>query len=100
MNSIKEKLLDELMEHISQLQGRGLKSRMDEMNEMKMKEKMPEDMGSMMHQPKGVSVEKVELMGKPEKELELGSKPGSDKSMDDMSPEEMEELMEYYKNHK
>lgn len=117
-SGLKQKILDEIMEHIGSSQGNDLKSLLD-------KSKMPQDMmegspkeeamespmdekAEMMGKPKGLSVEKVSIMGKPEdskmnplsgKSDDLAdelTKP-DDMSMkgddDELSDDELEELL-------
>lgn len=112
MYSMKEKLLNEILEHLSKSQGMDLKGLMDE---ERMPKKNPlasgEDMAmedDMMPdgKPKGISVEKVSLMAKPKDPMMKDPMEAtSDESMDDamkaeampgeeeMSDDELEELL-------
>jgi len=58
MNRLKVKLLDELMDHLSDSQGSDLKGLMDE-SKNPMENEMGED-----GKPKGLKIESVEIMGK------------------------------------
>ncbi len=88
MNSLKLKLIEELLEHLSGSQGNELKSMLDEL-------KIPKDL----------SVQKVEIKGDPSKESldeELKS-PMSDSNSElpkvdekEMSEDELEELLKSY----
>ncbi len=102
MNQLKIKLLEEAMDHLSRLQASDLKSKVDEMKQESMPsdvgaEEMPmDDMG--MKKPKGLSIQKVEVMGKPKvtgsDEMEAMSADGDDMSGDEeMTDDELDELL-------
>lgn len=117
MNPIKMKLLDELLGHLNSSQGKDLKDLIDQMKMKEMKEKpmdeamespeeqmMEDKLGTEMHaKPKGISVEKVSIMGKPkmdsnEKEdMAIDdapeSMPGKMSDHEEMSDDELEELL-------
>jgi hypothetical protein len=61
MNALKLKILNELMDHLGESQGGDLKSLLDE-------SKKPKEM-EIEGDPKGLKVESVEIMGKPEDEV-------------------------------
>lgn len=111
MNPMKQKILQEIMEAMSAHQGMSLKSRMDSMK--KPMGGMPgmadveahEDPAEMMeddHSPKGISMEKVELMGKKDPdEMSMEDPMGMGMDQDpEMSDEDLKELMQYYMSHK
>lgn len=61
MDRLKDKVLEELMTHLSDAQGMDLKALLDE-------SKMPQEMAQPMAEdgdPKGIKIESVEVMGKP-----------------------------------
>lgn len=117
MDSMKMKLLDELLSHLADSQGDDMKS------SMAMKPMMDGKMGGMMDKPedpmekempmddddmsgKGVSVEKVSLMGKPgfNDKADMAMKamgkpgdegmPGMEPDGDEMSEDDLKELLE------
>jgi hypothetical protein len=114
MNALKQKILDELMEHLSNAQGGELKSLLDESKKPEMGiEGMPGE------KPKGLKIESVEVMGKPKmgaddkikQAIEDASSPkkedpmsmgdeGSEASKmpgeEEMSDEELQELIKKY----
>ena len=84
MNALKMKLVEELMSHLSSSQGNDLKSLLDK-SKAPMEEEMPEEM---MDKPKGISVEKVSVMGKPK-----GFDEKADEAIESMDGEPKEDLM-------
>lgn len=109
MNSIKMKLLDELLSHLDGMQGNDLKSLLDEHNKPPVDESVPEDsempdeMKDAMGKPKGIKVESVEIMKPKSKDdvIDEVTKPdgmGSEDTSkapgeDEMSDEELQELL-------
>jgi hypothetical protein len=89
MNALKQKILDELMEHLSNAQGGDLKSMLDESKKPSLE---MEGMGE--GKPKGLKIESVELMGKPKASMhddkvnEAIEEATGKKKMDPMSLEE------------
>jgi hypothetical protein len=108
MNSMKLKLLEEILGHLSDSQANDLKSLLDESKNPPidpLKKMAPEKEGDMddKGKPKGISIEKVELMGKPRAQLDdLGDRDDMEDDLkddlptneDDMTDDELRELIE------
>jgi hypothetical protein len=112
IDPIKLKLVGELMEHLHHLQAQDLKELLDK-SRMPVKEpgEMPLDGTKMadgsdyeddlehgsVKAPKGISVEKVEVIGKPAEDAEMVDAASPEKSIEpeekDLSDDELEELM-------
>lgn len=92
MNPLKLKLLEELLEHISGSQGNDLKSLLDESKKPQVEEEVSDSSDPLSEVPKGLSGEKVEVLEKPEGESKGPSLP----SDQDMSEDELKELIEQY----
>ncbi len=107
MNSLKMKLLDELMNHLSGMQGMDLKKLMDSEKDsgagVGPEDPMADEMGD---KPKGLAIEKVSVMGKPKMDgmddaAEEASESPEMEAMeqknggedDEMSDEELKELL-------
>lgn len=96
MDAMKLQLLEEILEHLSSSQGNDLKSLLDE------SKKPPMEMG-MDGKPKGLEVEKVSVMGRPDMDPDEKMKmdmDSSDVSQDpgeeDMTDDELQELLGKY----
>ena len=96
---LKQKLIQELMDHVDGIQAKDLLALLD-------KARGAPEMDE-MGKPKGIKVEKVELMGKPEKELPEGMEEDSpeheaaetpemekaEHGQDEMTDEEIKEML-------
>jgi hypothetical protein len=95
MNPLKVKLLEGILGHLDESQGMDLKALLEAQKEKEVPV-MPED--------KGIAVEKVSVMAKPEGEEEAMGKAGMDEveetppemSEPEMSDEELKELLSKY----
>lgn len=94
------KLLDELKSHLEMSQGGDLKSLLDQskMDDAKVgvENPMEDSLETDALKPKGLSIEKVEVMGKPKLDEELSEQEDPKSLMpgeEEMTPEELEELL-------
>jgi hypothetical protein len=110
MNSLKVKLLDQLMSHLTDSQGRDLKELLDQskmpMEGSPLEEAMdgPKEALLKGDKPKGISIEKVEVLGKPKDPTQGQFDEKADQAIQDatsageeeMSDDELEELLSQY----
>jgi hypothetical protein len=93
MDALKMKLIEEILDHLSDSQGGDLKSLLDDSKKASMPS-MPDEEMEPDGKPKGISIEKVSVMGKKPSIDEIASgKDGSDMEEKMESPSEKEAEM-------